>query len=96
MITVLSRWLFRDSAHPVLCKCGTVFFAAVAAILTIALNLQPFIGASWSAMSTGSLACIAAAAVFCFFNGRRRKCRQVQPSDVSDKSDGSDTSDSHA
>ena len=96
MITVLSRWLFRDSAHPVLCKCGTVFFAAVAAILTIALNLQPFIGASWSAMSTGSLACIAAAAVFCFFNGRRRKCRQVQPSDESDKSDGSDTSDSHA
>ena len=44
----------------------------------------------------GTDRCIAAAAAFCFFNSRRRKCRQVQPSDVSDKSDGSDTSDSHA
>jgi hypothetical protein len=76
MITVLSRWLFRDPAHPVMCKCGTVFFGAVAAILTIALNLQPFLGASWSAMSIASLACIAVMAVFCFFNSRRRACRE--------------------
>ncbi|NLF23970.1 MAG: MMPL family transporter, partial [Lentisphaerae bacterium] len=96
MITVLSRWLFRDPAHPVLCKCGTVFFGAVAAILTIALNIQGFIGASWGAMSIGSLACIAVVAVFCFFNSRRRKCRQLQPADVSDTSDKADTSDPRA
>lgn len=76
MITVLSRWLFRDPAHPALCKCGTVFFAAVAAILTIALNIQGFIGATLSQVSLGCLVAIAAMAAFCYFFGRRKKCRQ--------------------
>lgn len=76
MITLLSRWLFSDPAHPALCKCGTVFFAAVAAILTIALNIQGLIGATWSQVSVGCLIAIAAMAVFCFFFSRRKKCRQ--------------------
>ena len=48
----------------------------LAAILTIALNIQGFIGATWSHITLGSFAAIAAMAVFCFFNSRRKKCRQ--------------------
>jgi uncharacterized membrane protein YdfJ with MMPL/SSD domain len=77
LITLLQRALFRDPRHPVLCRCGTVFFGAVAAILAVALNLQAFIGANWSQVSAASLAAIALAAVFCTFNRRRQTCREA-------------------
>ena len=96
LITVLERPLFGQSRHPTACRCGTVFFGAVAAILTLALNIQAFIDASWNHITIGSLAAIALAALFCFVNSRRQACRQFQPSDVSDKSDKSDTSDPRA
>jgi predicted RND superfamily exporter protein len=93
LITVLERPLFGQSRHPAACRCGTVFFGAVAAVLTLALNIQAFIDASWNHITIGSLAAIALAALVCFFNRRRQACRQFKPSDVSDKSDKSDTSD---
>ena len=92
LITVLERRLFGQSRHPTACKCGTIFFGAVAAILTIALNIQAFIDASWNHITIGSLAAIALAALFCFFNRRRQACRQAtantnDPSDPSDPTD---------
>ncbi len=77
LITLLERWLFREARHPKLCACGTFFFGAVAAILTVALNIQAFIGASWNHISLGCLIAIALAAGFCFFNRRRQACRQA-------------------
>lgn len=74
MITVLSRWLFRDKKYPVLCACGTTFFAGVAAILTIALNIQSLTDTSWSTISYGSLIAIAGVALFCFINNRSKDC----------------------
>ena len=92
LITVLERPLFGQSRHPTACKCGTIFFGAVAAILTLALNIQAFIDASWNHITIGSLAAIALAALFCFFNRRRQACRQAtantnDPSDPSDPTD---------
>lgn len=78
MITLLERWLFRKQDAPILCKCGTIFFATVAAVLTIALNIKAFIGASWNQVSVGSLIVIAIAALFCFFSRRYAPCRQNQ------------------
>ncbi len=76
LITVLERLLFRNQSAPLLCKCGTIFFGTVAAVLTVALNIKAFIGASWSSISWASLACIAMAALYCFFSRRRAVCRQ--------------------
>ncbi len=75
LITLLDRWLFPEKQSAILCKCGTIFFAVVAAVLTVALNIKAFIGASWNQVSLGSLAVIALAATFCFFNNRT-KCRK--------------------
>ncbi len=83
LITVLQKRLFLPPDHPRLCLCGTVFFAAVAAILTIALNIQAFIGATWSQVSIGALAAVGLMALFCFFYSRRQACRSRQPGDRS-------------
>jgi predicted RND superfamily exporter protein len=78
MITILDRWLFRDENAPILCKCGTIFFGTVAAVMTIALNIQAIIGATWNQVSVGSLVVIAAAALFCFISRRNAACRRPQ------------------
>lgn len=77
LIAVLDRRLFQASRHPTVCKCGTLFFGAVAAILTIALNIQAFVGISWNRLSFFSLIAIALVGLFCFFNNRRQRCRDL-------------------
>jgi len=75
LITVLERWLFPQGGERFLCRCGTCFFAAVSGVLTVALNVQMFWEVSWGTVSYASLACIAAAALACFANGRRKACK---------------------
>jgi predicted RND superfamily exporter protein len=76
LIAVLDRRLFQSSRHPVVCRCCTVFFGAVAAILTVALNIQAFVDVSWNRLSFGSLIAIALVGLFCYFNSRRKRCRE--------------------
>jgi predicted RND superfamily exporter protein len=76
LITLFERRLFEDPDHPMMCKCGTCFFAAVAGVLTVALNIQMFANISWTKISYVSLACIAAAALTCFLSGRRKACKR--------------------
>jgi hypothetical protein len=75
LITLLERWLFPKEGPAFMCRCGTCFFAALAGVGTVALNVQLFWSVTWTAISYVSLACIAAAALTCFLNGRRKTCR---------------------
>lgn len=76
LITVLEKRLFQAPGSPVLCKCGTCFFAALSAVLTVALNVQLFLSISWSTITYASVTCIVAAALTCFIKGRRKSCRR--------------------
>lgn len=78
LITVLERQLFPKGEASFKCRCGTCFFAAVAGVLTVALNVQMFWSVSWTSISYISLACIAAAALACFVNSRRKACRAAK------------------
>jgi len=78
LITLLEPWLFPKGNPPLMCRCGTCFFAAVAGVLTVALNVQLFWAVTWTRISVVSVVCIAVAALFCFFNGRRKACQQDQ------------------
>jgi hypothetical protein len=75
LITLLEPWLFPKEGPAFLCRCGTCFFAALSGVLTVALNVQLFWDVTWTTISSVSLACIAAAALTCFLNGRRKACR---------------------
>ncbi len=76
LITLLERWLFPKESPKFMCRCGTCFFAAVSGVLTVVLNVQLFWNVTWTTLSYLSLACIAAAALVCFLNGRRKGCRR--------------------
>ncbi len=75
LITVLEKRLFLKSGASFGCRCGTCFFAALMGVLTIALNIQLLWNISWTTISYVSFGCIAAIALLCFLNGRRRKCQ---------------------
>jgi hypothetical protein len=76
LITVLERWLFPKEGAAFMCRCGTCFFAAVAGVGTVALNVSLFVDVGWTTLSYLSVACIAAAALVCFLSSRRRACRR--------------------
>jgi len=76
LITLLERWLFPKDGPAFMCRCGTCFFAAVAGVGTVALNVQLFWDVTWTVISYVSLAFIAVAAMVCFLNGRRKACRR--------------------
>jgi hypothetical protein len=84
LIRLLESRLFPRAGAAFMCRCGTCFFAAVAGVLTVALNVQLFADVAWTTVSYASMACIALVALFCFLNGRRKACL-VKPSDLSDK-----------
>ncbi len=89
LIRLLENRLFPKAGAAFMCRCGTCFFAAVAGVLTVALNVQLFADVAYTTVACVSLACIALIALFCFLNGRRKICatKKSDPSDLSDSSD---------
>jgi predicted RND superfamily exporter protein len=89
LVTLLERQLFPKDAPDFRCRCATCFFAALAGVLTVALNVQFLWDVTWTAITYVSLACMVAAALVCYINGRRKACRRT-PVPAPDKPDSSD------
>ena len=56
------------------CRCGTCIVTGVVAAAAVAVNVQQFVGSSWTILSVISLLVIVASGLWCFLMSRRRKC----------------------
>lgn len=75
MIRLLEKQLFPQGEQAFACRCGTCFFAAVAGVATVALNIQLFLDMTWTTVSYVSFAAIVLAAIICRVSSRRESCR---------------------